>query len=237
MTPFLALILVAAGITGRYEAPKATLELHIGSDGQLRGHFIDEEGVAALDPIRIEGEQLIATVRREDDTRSELRGDMRSGGSIRIGRKTFRRKAVERPATPAVRRAIFAAYEKLAEAVNTKDFDTFQALRTEDFATIPPDSPPRNAEFMAARARGLLAGIQPPVKTRNDILSLTVRGDEAIATVRQHFSRNQPNPQSVLRRVETTVTQRETWRRTSLGWKLVFVDEVRDYARRAEDED
>src|SRR5687768_12148902 len=226
MTPLLALILAAAAITGRYEAPKATLELHVGYDGQLRGHLIDEERVAALDPVRIEGEQLIATARGEDDRRSELRGDVRSGGSIRIGRRTFRRSAVERPATPAVRRAIFAAYEKLAEAVDTKDFAAFQALRTEDFATIPPDGPPRNAEFMAGRARGLLAGIQPPIKTRNDILSLTVRGDEAIATVRQHFSRNQPNPQGVVRRVETGVTQRETWRRTPQGWKLVFVYEV-----------
>jgi len=236
MVPLLAAVLVAASLTGRYEAPKATLELHIGYDGQLRGHLIDENGVAALDPVRLEGQQLIATARREDDTKSELRGDVGSGASIRIGNRTFKRKATERPAPPAVRRAIFAAYEKLAEAVNAKDFDAFQALRTADFATIPPDSPPRNAEFMAARARGLLAGIQPPVRTRNDILTLTVRGDEAIATVRQHFSRRQPNPQGVVRRVETSVTQRETWRRTPEGWKLVFVDEVRDHVRWAEDE-
>lgn len=236
MTPLLALVLVATSITGTYEAPNATLELHIGYDGHLRGHLIDEEGVAALDPVRIEGEQLIATARGEDDTRRELRGNARSDGSFRIGKKTFKRKAVERPATAAVRRAIFAAYEKLAEAVNTKDFDAFQALRTGDFSTIPPDSPPRNAHFMAARARGLLAGIHPPIKTRNDILTLTVRGDEAIATVRQYFSRGQPNPQGRLRRVETSVTQRETWRRTPHGWKLAFVDEVHDHVRWAEDE-
>ena len=42
--------------------------------------------------------------------------------------------------------------------------------------------------------------------------------------------------QGVLRRVETVVTQRETWRRTPQGWKLSFVDEVRDHVRRAEDE-
>ena len=236
MTTLLALVLVATSITGRYEAPNATFELHIGLDGQLRGHLIDENGVAALDPIRIEGNELIAAARREDDTRSELRGTVRGDASIRIGRKTFRRRAVERPAPPAVRRAIFAAYEKLAEAVNAKDFDAFQALRTEDFSTIPPDSPPRNAEFMGARTRGLFQGIQPPIRTRNDILTLTVRGDEAIATVRQSFSRRQPNQQGVLRRVETGVTQRETWKRTPHGWKLVFVDEVRDHTRRAEDE-
>ncbi len=236
MTPILALILVATSITGRYETSNATLELHIGHDGQLRGHLIDEAGVAALDPIRVDGQQLIATARREDDSRAELKAEVRSDGSILIGTKTFKRKAVERPATPAVRRAIFAAYEKLAEAVNEKDFDAFQALRTNEFATIPPEGPPRDAEFMATRARGLLAGIQPPVKARNDILTLTMRGEEAIATVRQHFSRRQPNPQGVLRRVETSVTQRETWRRMPDGWKLIFVDEVRDHARWAEDE-
>jgi len=237
MIPFLTLVLVATSLTGSYEAPKATLELHIGYDGQLRGHLIDEHGISAFDPIRVEGDQLIATARHEDDSRSELRGTVRgSGASIRIDKKIFKRKAIERPATPVVRRAIFAAYEKLAEAVEAKDFDAFQALRTADFATIPPASPPRNAEFMAARARGLLAGIQPPIKTRNDILTLTVRGDEAIATVRQYFSRRQPNPQGVLRRVENGVTQRETWKRTAEGWKLAFVDEVHDHTRQAEGE-
>src|ERR1043165_879626 len=137
MISILAVVLVATGLAGRYEAPRATLELHIGYDGQLRGHLIDERGVAALDPIRIEGEELIATARREDDTRSELRGTVRSGGSIAIDKKTFQRKVVERPASLPVSRAIHAAYEKLAEAVNAKDFNAFQALRTEDFSTIP----------------------------------------------------------------------------------------------------
>jgi hypothetical protein len=63
-----------------------------------------------------------------------------------------------------------------------------------------------------------------------------MRGDEAIATVRQHFSRRQPNRQGVVRRVETAVTQRETWRRTPAGWKLTFVDDVHDHIRWAEDE-
>jgi hypothetical protein len=237
MTPFLALILVVAtSVTGRYEAANATLEIHAGHDGQLRGYLIDGRGVAALDPIRVDSGELIATARREDDTRSELRGTLGPGSSIRIEATTFKRKAVERPAPRAVRKAIVAAYAKLAAAVSAKDFDAFQALRVANFATIPPDSPPRNAEFMATRARGLLAGIQAPIETDNEILSLTLRGEEAIATVRQRFSRRQPNAQGVLRRVETGVTQRETWRRTPQGWKLAFVDEVHDHTRWAEDE-
>ena len=234
MNLHLALVLVA-GVVGRYEAPNATLDLHVGHDGELRGHLIDNKGVAALDPIRVDGARWVATARHEDDSRVELRGTV-SQGSIRIGQRTFIRTAVEGRATATVRREIFAAYEALADAVQRKDIVAFQALRTDDFATIPPDSAPRNAEWMAARAQGLLAGIQPPIKTRNDILTLTLRGDEAIATVRQHFSRRQPNQQGVVRRVETDVTQRETWLRTPLGWKLTFVDEVHDHIRWAEDE-
>jgi len=226
---------VSPTLAGRYEAPKATLEIHVGYDGQLRGHLIDDKGVAALDPIRLDGTQMTATARREDDTSAELRGRVRNN-SIHIDDKTFTSTAIEHPAPFAVCRAIVTAYEKLARAVDTRNFDAFQALRTDGFATIPPNSPPRNAGYMATRSRGLLAGIQPPISTRNDILALTVRGDEAIATVRQHFSRMQPNANSVVRRVETSVTQRETWRSTPQGWKLIFVDEVHDYTRWAEDE-
>ena len=223
--------LLLSSITGRYEAPGATLELHIGHDGALRGALIEGERIAALDPVAIDGAALTASARYDDDSRATLTGAV-GNGIVRIDGKRFVRKAVERPATARERREIFAAYERLAEAVNTKNFDAFQALRVAEFATIPPDSPPRNAGYMAQRAAGLLGTIQPPIKTRNDILMLTVRGDEAIAVVRQHFSRQQPSREGVLRLVETEVTQRETWRKTKDGWKLTFVDEVHDHVRR-----
>ena len=38
-------------------------------------------------------------------------------------------------------------------AVDTKNFDAFQALRVADFATIPPDGVPSPAARMADRAR------------------------------------------------------------------------------------
>ncbi|HYC62354.1 MAG TPA: nuclear transport factor 2 family protein [Thermoanaerobaculia bacterium] len=231
MIPLLLAVLLSSSLTGRYEAPGATLELHVGHDGTLRGALIEGPRIAALAPITIDGSKVTAAAHYDDDSRATLSGTA-SKGIIRIGGKRFVRKAVERPAPARVRREIFAAYEQLAEAVNTKDHAKFQALRVDDFATIPPDSSPRNAEFMAQRAAGLLATIQPPIRTRNDILTLTVRGDEAIATVRQHFSRQQPSREGVLRLVETEVTQRETWRRTKDGWKLTFVDEVRDHVRR-----
>jgi hypothetical protein len=80
---------------------------------------------------------------------------------------------------------------------------------------------------MAERARRLLERIQPPITTTNDILELTVRGNDAIATVRQKFTRMQMI-EGTPHTIHTEVTQRETWTRTPAGWKLLFVDEVRD---------
>src|SRR5688572_4006519 len=82
----------------------------------------------------------------------------------------YSRTAVERPADATVRREIEAAYAMLARAVDTKDFDAFQALRVAHFATIPPDGTPRTGPSMAERARGLLERIQPPITTTNDLL-------------------------------------------------------------------
>jgi ketosteroid isomerase-like protein len=231
MTPLVATLLLAASLAGRYEAPGASLELHIAHDGALRGSIVEGNRVAALDPIEVKEQKIVASARYNDDSRATLEGAV-ADGVVRFDGKRFVRKAVERPATARVRREIFAAYERLAEAVNTKDYAAFQALRVEDFSTIPPEGPPRNAEFMAARAAALLGRIQPPIRTRNDILMLTVRGNEAIAVVRQHFSRQQPSAQGQLQHRESEVTQRETWRKTNDGWKLTFVDEVRDHVNR-----
>ena len=80
---------------------------------------------------------------------------------------------------------------------------------------------------MSDRARGMLERIQPPISTKNEILELTARGDHAIATVRQTFIRMQM-VEGTLHKIHTEVTQRETWTRTAEGWKLLWVDEVRD---------
>ncbi len=70
--------------------------------------------------------------------------------------------------------------------------------------------------------------MEAPISTSNDILKVTVRGNNAIATVRQKFTRTQMI-HGTAHTIHTEVTQRETWTRTRAGWKLLFVDEVRDH--------
>jgi ketosteroid isomerase-like protein len=219
MRCYFALMLVLAGCstssTGIFRADDGTVvELHLGPDRQIRGYLREGARVAALSSVSRDRASVRATAIFDDGTRAEIS-------------KTIRLVATEKPAGAEIRREIEEAYRRLAHAVETKDFDAFQALRVEDFATIPPDGIPSPAARMAERARGLLGRIQPPISVSNDILALTTRGDEAIATVRQKFSRGQ-TVENESRTVHTEVTQRETWRKTPAGWKLVFVDDVRD---------
>src|SRR5688572_9516310 len=181
-----------ATYAGLYSSPHgSTLELHRGPDGALRGYMRTAERVVALAPIETRDGALVVKTTSDDRPRGELRLELLPRNSLRVGDQTFRRRHVERPAGARVRREIVEAYAKLARAVESKDFVAFQALRVPEFATIPPDGVPSPGSRMTDRARGMLERIQPPIATTNDILELTVRGDDAIATVRQKFTRRQ----------------------------------------------
>jgi len=204
------------------------LELHGGYDGALRGYLRADDRIAALSPIEVRDDALTVNATYDDGTKATLLATPMPGPELLLEGRSFRRSAVETPANATVRREIEDAYAKLAEAVETKSYPAFQALRTADFATIPPDGVPSPGSRMADRARAMLERIQPPITNTNEILELTVRGDDAIATVRQTFTRQQ-SIEGTLHTIHTEVTQRETWTRTAEGWKLLFVDEVRDH--------
>jgi ketosteroid isomerase-like protein len=157
-----------------------------------------------------------------------LRIDIRSNRELVLEEAQYLLSGVEKPADTTVRREIEAAYAKLADAVDTKNYEAFQALRIAGFATIPPDGRPSSASRMGERAKGMFERIQAPITTTNEILDLKVRGGDAIATVRQKFTRMQMID-GRQHTIHTEVTQREIWTGTPEGWKLRFVDEVRDH--------
>ena len=215
---------------GMYLSAAGALELHRAPDGTLRGYLRTAGRVAALTGLEPLDGMLSGAATYDDGTRAQVRLSLRPGPALRLDGIDYRLAAVEGPASDGVRREIEAAYARLAEAVQRRDYEAFQALRIAEFATIPPDGVPSPNERMAARARGFLAAIQPPITGTHELLELTVRGDDAIATVRQKLTRRQL-VEGTLHTVHTEVTQRETWTRTPTGWKLSFVDEVRDPLR------
>lgn len=214
--------------TGMYSCITGVLEVHHGHDGGLRGYLRANDRIAALSLVEIHGDTLRADAVYDDSSRTTLMAPIASGPALVLDGHEYRRTAVEEPADATVRREIEAAYAKLGQAVAAKDFDAFQALRVAEFATIPPHGIPSPGARMADRARGFLERLQPPIRNTNEILELTVRGPDAIATVRQKLTRMQ-QIEGKPHEIHTEVTQRETWTRTPEGWKLLFVDEVRDH--------
>ncbi len=126
-----------------------------------------------------------------------------------------------------VRREIEARHAELAAAVEGKDFAALQKLWTEDFLAWLPSGSIQNSEQMASRSKILLGKIQQPIHISNTIETLILMDSEAIVLVRQNFSSMQ-EISGQLRLIETSARQRETWTRTSEGWKLKFIDHIHD---------
>jgi hypothetical protein len=101
---------------------------------------------------------------------------------------------------------------------------TFQS---EDFSAVDFQGRRLSTEHMAERHRLMQQSIRPPIWTHHVLGNLRVDGDQAVITVRQAYSRMQL-VNGKLRKVETSVTQDETWRRTPAGWKRRFVENETD---------
>ena len=134
---------------------------------------------------------------------------------------------VVRDKSKPVRIALEAQYAKLAQAIRNKNYEGYQAIRTSDFSTRGADGKLHDFKILAAQARAMLERIQAPIDVSVTIDSIDVRGKEAVATIHQRFSRKQ-SVSGQLRKVETRITQDETWVQTPAGWKLKLIEKERD---------
>jgi len=132
----------------------------------------------------------------------------------------------------AVRSEIEAQYQRLAEAHNKRDLKAIAALKTADFHAIFPDGRVGDVKQMEQYTKQFIEGNLPPLNIRNTIQKLSVSENKLIAVVEvfQEVSRNREFDGKV-RKVDTSVFQRETWVKTLEGWKLKSVDNVRDQKR------
>jgi uncharacterized protein DUF4440 len=131
-----------------------------------------------------------------------------------------------------VRKELDAQYKKLAEAHDRKDLKAIASLKTPDFHAIFPDGKVGDVKTMQEYTRQFVENNQPPFNIRNTIQQITVSANRLIAVVEvfQEVSRARELA-GKLRKVDTSVLQRETWARTPEGWKLKSVDNVRDQKR------
>lgn len=136
------------------------------------------------------------------------------------------------PAAPVkrtVREELEAQYGKLAAANERKDIAAIMALKSDTFYTIGPQGELNDRVSMEAYSRRFLEPLRPPIHITQTILDLKVSEHElvAIVTIQQQVSRFR-ELDGALRKVETSVVQRETWVKQNGEWKLQFVDDVRD---------
>lgn len=128
-----------------------------------------------------------------------------------------------------IKKELEVQYKKLAEAHDRKDLKAIAALKTSDFHAIFPDGNVGDVKTMEQYTKQFLEANQPPFNIRFTIQKLTVSANKliAIAEVLQEASRFR-DMAGKRRKVETSVVQRETWAKTVEGWKLKYVDNVRD---------
>ncbi len=133
------------------------------------------------------------------------------------------------PVKRTVREELEAQYEKLAAANERKDIAAIMALKSGTFYTIGPNGELNDRMSMEAYSRRFLEPLRPPIRIKQTILDLQVSEHElvAIVNVRQEVSRFR-EIDGALRKVETSVVQRETWVKQNGEWKLQFVDDIRD---------
>ena len=127
-----------------------------------------------------------------------------------------------------VRKAIEAWYALNTAAFEAKDADAIMALRTDDFHTLTPDGKTNTRADMDARTRTFLERIEHWISQEFVIGTIELDGDLASADVSQRTVRMQRFPDGSIRKVESAVVQRETWRQTPEGFKLYRVDNIRD---------
>jgi ketosteroid isomerase-like protein len=127
-----------------------------------------------------------------------------------------------------VRKAIENWYALNMAAFQAKDLAAVMALRTDDFHTITPDGKVNTRADMEARTQRLLSMINHFISQEFLIGTIEVRGDLASADINQKTVRMQRFPDGSLHKVDARAIQRETWKKTSAGWRLYRVDNIRD---------
>jgi hypothetical protein len=132
-------------------------------------------------------------------------------------------------------KAIKDWYAKNIKAFEEENVSAIMDLRTEDFRTVGPNGTGNTKADMQAYTVRLLDMIEGWLLQDIQVGKITLRdkvgeakGKFASAYVTQKTIRLQRLQDGRLHRVQSGAVQRETWKETPKGWKLYFVDDVRD---------
>jgi hypothetical protein len=124
-----------------------------------------------------------------------------------------------------------AHYARLSQAYAENDAAMILAYRTPDFFVETPGGGRIEADVASQILVDFLANSRPPIEQRTDVLCASMAGEsEALFTVVQHTTRN-TDLNGADHRLESAVTQTETWRLTAAGWRLASLSNMHDTRR------
>ncbi len=158
---------------------------------------------------------------------AQSQGDHSPGLQAERKSKTKNDRTVVQDKSKPVRKAIEEWYGRNIAAFKAKDVAAVMALRTADFQTTTPDGKVNTRSDMEAYPQRFLGRIDQFISLDFGIGTIEVEGALASADVTQATVRLQRLPDGSLHKVEARAVQRETWQKTSEGWKLHRVESVR----------
>jgi Domain of unknown function (DUF4440) len=127
-----------------------------------------------------------------------------------------------------VRQELEAVFARRVQAVKNKDAETQISQVSPDYSASRPNGQTLNYEQIANYMRRGADQFVAVTYLSITIEGLTIRDNEALVDARQRFARTQRLRDGNIHCVVTGVLQRETWVRTSEGWKLRRVDNLRE---------
>jgi hypothetical protein len=130
--------------------------------------------------------------------------------------------------TKPVRRELEVVYTERAQAFKNKDVDTLLRQTSPDYFATLPNGQTMNYEQIQNYIR---RGVEQFVEIKDltfTLETIIVKSNEAIVDARQYVSRKQRLRDDKVHDVVSSVVQAETWVKTSEGWKLKNVSNLRE---------
>jgi hypothetical protein len=148
------------------------------------------------------------------------------GEQIRIKNKGGRLTVKDK--SKPVRRELEVVFAERVQALKNKDVDTLLRQISPDYSATLPNGQTMNYEQIQNYIR---SGVDQFVEIKDLTITLEtiiLNGNEAIVDARQHVSRKQRLRDSKVHDVISGVLQAETWIKTTEGWKLKKVSNLRE---------
>jgi hypothetical protein len=116
-------------------------------------------------------------------------------------------------------------YAKKAEYSRKKDIKSLIALNTPDYKVVLRGGKTMNNEQLEEQLKLFFGLVVRNIRFDHEIKGIEVNGDGAVVLVEQKDKRIQKFPDGKPHEVEANVIHRDTWIKTTSGWKLKLTEE------------